>query len=649
MTGPFVSCALLFFQLQAAAAPKATSPAPGEKACAKEQKLADDPKAGCEALKQARQAARRQTFSPLCAGVENHLAGRIAYQCDLDARKETQTFPPEQPPACPDFDRALETLETCEARQASCDLPSDRGALKAAAERCLRRNPPRPIETEVVFEVLRAGLDECLEERCREVNELRAELARASVAHLRVVGPFSSKGMRIQRALIALGSTNELIALLEERGLDDRQARKLIQIALTGGRARDALGEIADRLAGLNEAPSTEILQIFDQAIRLDEQNKGDPDKLRLRLQLAEVLGDETARNQLVNAAKAISKEHPDLREMAARALQELTKDRSAMNRDVVISFLAALSPLVISQYQVLADRALVYPGSERDADRDVGMFPIFFIRDATPESSTTCDTERQLLRHFGRLIHFNFGPKSGVSPPMEVTSREGVEEREVPERLRDLLSGEHVNFDRVRRSWPCSARRGLCSWPVEGAYLFRFRQEPHGKLGVSARWWARATLPTSEKVDEGELKLDQRVVPCDELSIAQAASALALKASTEVATLKQSPPPAIFQSRRTGSPWSAALFAGAPFLLDDRASTASRVIPSALDGMFLVGAGGCAALAVKLRNDYAHSTRATKSLAPANHAADAAIGLAAGLILTRITSGLVAHFSSSR
>jgi hypothetical protein len=91
-------------------------------------------------------------------------------------------------------------------------------------------------------------------------------------------------------------------------------------------------------------------------------------------------------------------------------------------------------------------------------------------------------------------------------------------------------------------------------------------------------------------------------------------------------------------KSESTG--WFALAFAGAPYLADSRATTWGKIIPSALDGALMLGAGISFGVAVQLRNDAADEPNGT-SVHPATIALNTGIVLTAVLLGTRIASGI--------
>jgi hypothetical protein len=87
-------------------------------------------------------------------------------------------------------------------------------------------------------------------------------------------------------------------------------------------------------------------------------------------------------------------------------------------------------------------------------------------------------------------------------------------------------------------------------------------------------------------------------------------------------------------------SGWFALAFAGAPYLADSRATTWSKIVPSALDGALMLGAGISFGVAVQLRNDAADQPNGT-SVHPATIALNTGVVLTAVLLGTRIASGV--------
>lgn len=90
----------------------------------------------------------------------------------------------------------------------------------------------------------------------------------------------------------------------------------------------------------------------------------------------------------------------------------------------------------------------------------------------------------------------------------------------------------------------------------------------------------------------------------------------------------------------QTSSPWLAAGFSGAPYLIDSRATKLARVVPTAVDALLLVGAGISFSFAVHHRNEYASGDSGT--LEPADAWLNVGLGLTGALIVTRLVSGVI-------
>jgi hypothetical protein len=89
----------------------------------------------------------------------------------------------------------------------------------------------------------------------------------------------------------------------------------------------------------------------------------------------------------------------------------------------------------------------------------------------------------------------------------------------------------------------------------------------------------------------------------------------------------------------QTVSPWTSALFAGTPFIVDRRADKLRTLIPSALDVGFTIAAGVYLGYAVHNRNRYASGDY--NSARPANQALGRSAIMLGGVALTRIATGI--------
>ena len=491
-------------------------------------------------------------------------------------------------------------------------------------------------------------------EKCPDLQLQEAELGRQAAHLLRVLPPASKETLEIEQSLSVVfgaGLDNQsLIQLLQGRRLSDDERRLLDDqlLAQDPRAAANVLGLLkALRDKPLAEADAAELVQA---ASALLSKGRYDAARLARLTKILVLLNDPEQSTKLTRMLALITQRYEVLAPQAQAAAKELAKAQPEAK--VIADFFNSIDPVVLAQVErdvnaaSSSRRAPVAPNAYAAASS-----PLFFhVDEGLKASCPALNAEsgeisafpgQQFLLKIVTTLNYRGGPKSGIRPLVEVQDSAAFTT------LRDNMAqvvkqGTRAEACQHARVTGTSDYRPpyeqVCVPPFPAVLMFELKPAADlDGLEVEGWWWsdtesARHQLPSMKPMascgrDEGT----QGFI---------AAGAIASRISVFKLTPPEDAPqpPRVVVSR--GSPWLAAPFAGAPYLVDSRSAAWPKWAFSIVDGSLMAGAVTASALSVQYRNDYANGSKS--SLTPANQALDTALIFAGGAIVTRLVSGAV-------
>lgn len=330
----------------------------------------------------------------------------------------------------------------------------------------------------------------------------------------------------------------------------------------------------------------------------------------------------------LVLLLQIVKEAYPETKELAEALTKRLGKISGAERT-------TALQGAIVAAFKEVVLTGGRFPQLRAAASSMEGTPLVRLVATENPSAK-----EEVVLREYQNNLMWALGWRTPVASPRTLEKKDADEANKHMDGLLGCREKKWVGCE--------SVLGGLqeCNQPRPGAFLLEWSRNGDG-IVVEGEGWGRGDreeCPRHAKLLPARLSLDK-----PELAGA-AGLAAGLKAMRE---LIPGPPPTE-PERKNGPPppprlpsssaWYAAGFAGAPFLADRNASTASKVIPSALDGALLAAAAASAVLAIKYHNDFAAGR--SSSLSTANGFLAASLACAGGVVLTRVASGLIYGFT---
>jgi hypothetical protein len=473
----------------------------------------------------------------------------------------------------------------------------------------------------------------------------------------------SSESEKVKKTLgVAFGSdlsAHALVNLVKSRALSEDELSTLFDLILA---ADSDLAAKAKRLLNrlnneqLSDDQATDLL---DEVLRLHAKHGAATVDVLRRAEVVNSLRDPKKRKVLGRVLDIIQERYPQMGANAQRVRSDIEK--SAMSErlteeEFAVRFFASVDPVVLEQ---INKEVRLTNAQLRKLDTQTGysmaQSPVLaaFGGSAAP-ANATCLAGREFVQKFVESLHYRGGPSSGLLPPVEVTDTEALK-TQIPEILRaartDDASVCAAYKLACKTDGPAAActdamtpYAGLCSPPFPGVFLLELSSRDDGWMIATGVWWERMAAGGFTTGPIATIRFHG----CDKVDEDTAAFQTASSLVRQVSLFKKGPCVGAGQACLGGSGskpakssgWYAAAFSGIPYMLDAKATSTSRLVPSILDGVFLVGTATFAGLSLKYRDDYSNGR--VNTLDAANNTLTLSYAFAGGLLLTRILSGVL-------
>jgi hypothetical protein len=475
---------------------------------------------------------------------------------------------------------------------------------------------------------------------CDDLDVLEKELVRQAVAQIRLRPETSPKAKEVLDGLGGVFGPNmspaEVIMVLRlclKHGdvckLPPEKMGELIKMAF---RFKDQPALFTEVINFVNElgkqTPSEDqVNHLLKATLRMAREARGDFDGVVSRALLQLTLQDPKKTDALRVLLGEIERRYKGQAGRDAKAAVDSLVS-TAPSEVTVLKALDWLDPIVWDQVTLDAQAQRAVSAGEVPT---IGANRILVFY-GSGQQDAACTPGANYVKKFIKTLNHRYGPNSGFQPEIRLASLDEYKRLETAARG-FLDTGNAEAFCPTTGEAPYPE---LCKRRFPGIFFLKFTPGTNG-TAVGGRYW----LNVGTAVGEGTIKPGVVANDCTEAAREEGQGFTdAVQAARNNPLVFQPPPvgdPPLPPARP--SAWSSLVFAGAPFIADKRATVASAVIPSVLDGALLIGAGVSGELAIQYRND---ANGQPGSLDPANRALVVSASLLGGLLVTRVVFGLI-------